>query len=44
MVVYFTQKKEADEVLARGLIEVGGEIAYITFWTDKSGVQCCFKC
>ena len=44
MVVHFTEKKEADEVLARGLMEVGGESACATVWTDKPEVQRCFNC
>ena len=44
MVVQFTQKANADEVLARGLIEVGGESACATVWMEKSKAQRCFKC
>lgn len=38
MIVHFGKKKEPNKVLARGLIEVGGENAYTTIWIDKPGV------
>lgn len=44
MVIHFTQKKDADDVLARGLMELGGESACTTQQADKSGAQRCFKC
>lgn len=46
MVVQFTQKADAEEVLARGLLKVGGESACTctTIWMEKSGAQRCFKC
>lgn len=44
MVVQFTQKADAEEVLARGLLEVGGESACVKIWVEKSGAKRCFKC
>lgn len=44
MVVYFNKKAEADEVLAMGLMEVGGESTCATAWVEMSGVQRCFNC
>lgn len=44
MVVQFTQKADAEEVLARSLLEVGRESACATIWMDKSGAQRYFKC
>ena len=44
MVVQFTQKADAEEVLAKGLMEVGGESACATVWMEKSGAQRCFNC
>lgn len=44
MIVYFTEKKEANEVLARGLMKVRGENAYAIVWTDKPKVQQYFNC
>lgn len=44
MIVQFTQKADADKVLARGLLKVGGESACTTVWMEKSRAQRCFNC
>lgn len=45
MVVYLKDKAQADMMLARGFIEIGGESATTQIWEEKGkGEQRCFNC
>lgn len=45
MVVYLKNKAQADRMLARGFIKVGGESTTIQIWEEKGkGEQRCFNC
>lgn len=44
MVVHYMEEKDADAVLARGLLEVGGESACTGLWIEKGGERRCFNC
>ncbi len=43
MVVPFMEEKDANAVLARGLLEVGGESACTGLWIEKGGERWCFN-
>lgn len=43
MVVHFMEEKDANFVLARGLLEVRGESACTGLWVKKVGERQCFN-
>lgn len=44
MVIHFIEKKDADAVVAWGLLEVRRENACTGLWIEKKGEQQCFNC